>query len=244
MNSCTSTELSACWPPLTMFIIGSRQDPGAAAAQIAIQRQPDVIGGGVGHGQGDAQHRVGAQVLFVFRTVELDHAVVDGRLIEGIEADDFVGDLFVDVIDRLEHPLALEELLLFGISQFPSFVHAGAGAAGDRGPAKRAVGQGHVDLNGRIAAAVENLSGVNVNNRTHRQILALVGNESVAVGRESANCAAIEPDWLRVSQNSRFRPQARVVAKPADGAARFKAGAGRSGGVSPSDWATPFAPIF
>ena len=23
MNSCTSTELSACWPPLTMFIMGA-----------------------------------------------------------------------------------------------------------------------------------------------------------------------------------------------------------------------------
>ena len=170
--------------------------------EIAIQRQPAVIRRGVGNRQRDAQHRVGAQDLFVFRTVEFDHAVVDGRLIQSIEADDFVRDLFVDVVDRLQHPLALEELLFLGVSQFPSFVHAGAGAAGDRRAAKRAVGQGHVDLNGRIAAAVENLSGVNVNNRTHRNSLLTIGNESNAVGHESANCAATEPDWLRVSQNS------------------------------------------
>jgi hypothetical protein len=44
-------------------------------------------------------------------------------------------------------------------------VDAGAGPAGHGRAARRAVGQFHVDLDGRISAAIENLSGTNVYNR-------------------------------------------------------------------------------
>ena len=61
MNSCTSTELSACAPPLMMFIIGHGQDAGADAAQVAIERRPLRGGGGARGGHGDGQDGVGAQ---------------------------------------------------------------------------------------------------------------------------------------------------------------------------------------
>ena len=92
--------------------------------------------------------------------------MVEAGLIQRIHADQFGGDPFVDVRHGLRNSAA-EILLLVAVAQFPCFVHAGAGAAGNGGPAERAVDQGHVDLNGRIAAAVENLSGLNVNDRTH-----------------------------------------------------------------------------
>ena len=38
---------------------------------------------------------------FVGRAVQLDHGHVDGLLLDGVPADQRVGDLVVDVIDRL-----------------------------------------------------------------------------------------------------------------------------------------------
>ena len=143
------------------------QQPGADAAQVAEQRQPAVVGRGMGVGQRDAEDRVGAEVLLVLGAVEFDHPLVDGDLIEGVHAAQLVGQLVVDVVDGLQHPLA-EVFRLVAVAQFPGLVDAGAGAAGHGRAAERAVGQLDVDLDGRVAAAVENLPGANVNNgRTH-----------------------------------------------------------------------------
>ena len=141
-----------------------RQQPGADAAQVAEQRQPAVVGRGMGVGQRHAQNGVGAQVLLVLGAVELDHAVVERDLIDGVHAAQFVGQLGVDVVDGLENPLA-EILRLVAVAELQGLVDAGAGPAGDGGAAERAVGQFHVDLDGGIAAAIENLSGANVYNR-------------------------------------------------------------------------------
>ena len=53
---------------------------------------------------------------------------------------------------------------LVAVAKFPGLVDAGAGAAGHRRPAEGAVGQLDVDFDGRVAAAIENLSGVDVHN--------------------------------------------------------------------------------
>ena len=90
--------------------------------------------------------------------------MVQGDLIEGVHAAQFVGQLGVDVFDGLQHPAA-EVFRLVAVAKLPRLVDAGAGAAGHGGPAERAVGQFHVDLDGRIAAAIEDLSGTNVYNR-------------------------------------------------------------------------------
>ena len=58
-------------------------------------------------------------------------------------------------------------LLVVAVAQFPCLVDAGAGPAGNGRPAERAVGQRHIDLDGRIAAAVENLSCLDIDDRTH-----------------------------------------------------------------------------
>ena len=79
--------------------------------------------------------------FFLFsRAVELDHAVVQRGLIEGVHAAQLVGQLVVDVLDGLQDPLA-EVFRLVAVAKFPGLVDAGAGAAGHGGPAERAVGQ-------------------------------------------------------------------------------------------------------
>ncbi len=72
--------------------------------------------------------------------------------------------LLLTLSTACKHPLA-EVLCLVAVAKFPGLVDAGAGAAGHGRAAEGAVGQFHVDLDGRIAAAVENLSGVDVYNR-------------------------------------------------------------------------------
>ena len=87
MNSWKSTLLSACLPPLRMFIIGTGSVVGAGAAEIAVERQPDRLGRGLGDGHRDAEDGVGAELGLVGRAVELDHQLVDGALVAGFEAD-------------------------------------------------------------------------------------------------------------------------------------------------------------
>jgi hypothetical protein len=53
------------------------------------------------------------------------------------------------------------------VAQFDRFVGAGRGTRRHRGAAHAAVFQRHVHFDGRIASAVENLAGMDVDNRGH-----------------------------------------------------------------------------
>ena len=103
------------------------------------------------------------RLLLVLGAVQLDHALVQRGLIEGVHAAQLVGQLVVDVVDGLQHPLA-EVFRLVAVAKLPGLVDAGAGPAGHGRAAERAVGQFHVDLDGGVSAAVEDLSGTDVYN--------------------------------------------------------------------------------
>ena len=138
-----------------------RHDAGADPAQVAVQRQPAVIGRRMGGGQRDAQDGVGAQLLLVFAAVQGDHAGVHGGLIEGVHAAQLVGQLAVDVVDGLDDPrpryLDLSPSRSSRASWMPVLAPLGT-AARPNG----AVGQFDVDFDGGVAAAVEDLPGVDV----------------------------------------------------------------------------------
>ena len=90
--------------------------------------------------------------------------MVQGDLVEGVHAAKLVGQLGVDVVHGLQNPAA-EVFRLVAVSKFQRLVDSGAGPAGHRGPSEGAVGQVHVDFDGGIAAAVEDLPGTDVYNR-------------------------------------------------------------------------------
>ena len=69
--------LSACTPPLMMFIIGTGSNSRLGAADIAIERQAGGLRRRLGHRQRHAQDGVGAQPRLVGRAVQRDHGVVD-----------------------------------------------------------------------------------------------------------------------------------------------------------------------
>ena len=81
-------------------------------------------------------------------------------LVEGVACRCSSGAIVVvDVLDGLEDALA-EVALLVAVAQLDGLVGAGAGARGDGGAADGAVGEDDVDFDGRVAAAVEDLAGV------------------------------------------------------------------------------------
>ena len=102
--------------------------------------------------------------------IELDGTPNKARLganaILGVHAADGVEDLAVDGLDGLQHALA-EILRLVAVAQLDRLVSARRGSGRNRRTAEGAVLQGHVDLDRGISAAVEDLAGVNVDDRSH-----------------------------------------------------------------------------
>ena len=90
-------------------------------------------------------------------------------LLLGVHAADGVEDLAVDGGDRLLHALA-EVARLVAIAQFDRLVRAGRGARRHGGAAERAVLQHDVDLDGRIAAAIEDFAADDVDDGGHEAV--------------------------------------------------------------------------
>ena len=143
-----------------------RQEPRRGAADIAIERQ--AIGGGrrLGDGERHAEDGVGAEAAFVGCAVERDHGLVDLDLGLGVHAAQGVENLAVDGIDRVAHALA-EIAPLVAVAQFDRLVGSRRSAGRHAGAAARAVLEDDVDLDGRIAAAIENFAADNVDNSGH-----------------------------------------------------------------------------
>src|SRR5262249_40306780 len=137
--------------------------------------------------------------------VEVAEQGVHGGLFEGVLAEQGGGNGVVDVADRLQDAAA-EVAGLVAVAQFDGLVGAGAGAAGDGGAAAGAVGQDGFYLDGRVAAAVQDLAGVNALN-VHRRP---PGNgKRNREGRRSAS------SWFRFTRSLRLEkkgPRRGVVA--------------------------------
>ena len=131
------------------------QHVGVGAADVAPQRQPALLGGGVGDGQAGAEHRVGAEVGLVGRAVEVDEQQVDAALVERLDPLEGVADLVVDVGDRVGDALAA--VAVAAVAELDRLELAGGRARRDDGPAGGAGGEEHLDLDGGVAARVEDL---------------------------------------------------------------------------------------
>jgi hypothetical protein len=82
-----------------------RQHVRVGAADVAVERQAERVGGGLGDRQRDAEDGVGAELALVVGAVELDHRAVDLALVEASMPDERLGDLAVHVGDGLGTPL-------------------------------------------------------------------------------------------------------------------------------------------
>ena len=83
-----------------------RQDVGVGPADVAVEGDLELVGRGLGHGQGDPEDGVGPDPGLVVGAVGVDQLPVDVALVEGVEAEQQVGDLTVDEPDGVEDALA------------------------------------------------------------------------------------------------------------------------------------------
>ena len=151
------------------------QHVGVRAAEPAIERQLGLRGGGLRDGERDAEDRVRTEPRLRLRAVELDHGAVDLALLARVEAADAVCDLAVDVGDGAGDALA--EPRLAAVPELDGLVLARRCARGDRGGTERAGLEPDLDLDGRIAARVEDLAGMDVDDRAHARQTSLVAGD-------------------------------------------------------------------
>ena len=101
MNSWRSTLLSACEPPLMMFIIGTGSVTAPSPPRWRYSGTPADAAAACALASDDAEQRVRAEPALVVGAVELEHDRVDRPLIPGVLADQRVAELPVDVGHRL-----------------------------------------------------------------------------------------------------------------------------------------------
>ena len=170
---------------------GRGQQVSVDAAQVLVQRQARRLCRSAGNGQRHAQNRVGAELGLVGRTVRSDQRGIDSALVEGVEAHDGIGTLVVDVLDGLQDALA-QVAALVAVAQLARLKGASRSARRHHRAAEAAVLEHDLDLDGGIAAAVENLTTVDVQNIAHVVSLSL-GNVVDASDRLTVHrrCASV-----------------------------------------------------
>ena len=134
-----------------------RQHVRVGAADVAEQRQPGRLRGGLGRGQGHAEDRVRADLGLVRRAVDVEHRQVDGALVVGVEADECLARAVLTASHGLQHALA--EVALAAVAQLDGLELAGGGAGRHGRATDGSVVEGHLDLDGGVAARVQDLAG-------------------------------------------------------------------------------------
>ena len=135
-----------------------RQDVGVRATDVAEQRQLRRLGRGAGDSQRDAEDRVGADLGLVVGAVQVDHRLVDQPLLGGVQPQ----QRRAQVVEHREHSL-LDTLAAVAagvaVATLGRLERAGGGTRGHARAGDRAVVQGHLDLDGGVAARVQDLAG-------------------------------------------------------------------------------------
>ncbi len=144
-----------------------RQGAGEDPADIAKERLVEFGGGCLGASQAHAEHRIGAEPPLVGCAVQGNEGTVDRQLIRRIEARQRIEDLAVDGADRLLHPSSAKARP--AIALLDRLMRPGRGPRRHRRAPHRAAVERHVDLDRWIAAAIEDLTGVDVGDGGHSE---------------------------------------------------------------------------
>ena len=170
---------------------GHRHLHGAHAAEVAVQRQAGFFSGSPCHGHADGQHGIGAQAGLVLGAVQVDQRAVQKSLLAGVQPQHSFRNFGVDVLHRLEHALA-QIAGHVTVAQLDGFTRAGGRTRWHGRTAHHAGLQQHVALNGRVAPAVEDFAGDDVNNCTHVFLSIQVINNKKIRRLRPAPCASLQ----------------------------------------------------
>mmetsp|Transcript_21217 Transcript_21217/g.37799 ORF Transcript_21217/g.37799 Transcript_21217/m.37799 type:complete len:512 (-) Transcript_21217:122-1657(-) len=121
------------------------------------------------------QDGVGPQTALVFGAVQLNHGVVEARLIGGVLAQQHRPDLVVQEADRLGH--ALTHPGVTAVAQLHCLVNAGGGARWDDGCEGALVGT-DAALDGGVATGVDHLAAENLGDGRRGLLLEELGHKA------------------------------------------------------------------
>ena len=136
------------------------------AANILVQRKTGGLGSSLGAGQGHAQDGVSAQSALVVRAVQLQHNVVDGALIVGLEADKRVGDLVIHMTNGIQRALA-QITLLVAVAQLHGLERARGRARGNGRTTEGTILQHNFHLDRGVAARVQDFTPEHIDDDAH-----------------------------------------------------------------------------
>ena len=142
------------------------QDMAVHAANILVQRKTGGLGSGLGAGQGHAQDGVSAQSALVVRAVQLQHHVVDGALIVGLEADERIGDLVIHMANGIQRALA-QITLLVAVAQLHGLERARGRAGGNGRTTEGTILQHNFHLDRGVAARVQDFTPEHIDDDAH-----------------------------------------------------------------------------
>ena len=145
---------------------GRRQHMGVCAANVAIQRQLARLGSGTCASERSTQNGVRAQVALVRSTVDVNHFGIDSALVASVHADNRFSNFLIHMGDGLLNALA-KVAVLIAVTQLNSLECASRCARRNDRACERTVVEGNLDLNRGVAAGIENLSAVDVEDDAH-----------------------------------------------------------------------------
>src|SRR4029079_16634827 len=152
----------------------------------------------------------------VGRAVEVDHRAVQGGLVAGLQTLNGLGQLAVGVGDRLRH--ALDRPAVPAVAQLDRLELAGGGTRGDRGAAGGARLQHHVDLDSRVAAAVDDLPRVHLLDLAQAPSTSSLNRSAARRTASSGSTPASTPSRTAASSRSPGSSDAESNRKPASSA--------------------------
>lgn len=127
----------------------------AESAEVSVEGDFEGECGGLGGGHGDDEAGVAAEAL------EGAELVVDGDLVEGVEAADDEADAVSDLFEGALDAASEVACVVVAVAEFVADV------GGDAGASECAAGEGDVGLQGGFAAFVEDFSGGDVLDEGH-----------------------------------------------------------------------------
>ena len=144
----------------------NRQNACRGAANVTEQRLASVFCRSFRNCERYAEDRVCAQTTFVRGAVEFDHRFVDLNLFQNVVADECLSDFAVDCSNRFENAFA-HVTGFVAVTLFYGFMCAGRCARRNRSAAHGAIFEDDVDFDSRVAAAIKDFAGVDVDDCAH-----------------------------------------------------------------------------
>ncbi len=156
---------------------GHGQHVGVGPPDVAEQGKAELVGCCLGRGQRHPEDGVCPEPRLVGCPVGVDEGEVDPPLVEGVGSVQDVGDLSVDVGHRVGHTLA--PVAVAPVPEFHRLEGAGRRTRRHDGPSDGPRVQHHLDLDGGVAAGIQDLSADDLFDEAHcaQSLLLLVGKK-------------------------------------------------------------------